>query len=57
MKSKDIFAIRRFMGAVEGVAIGLPEQAQALLFDYLEVVDGILDREDGAECREKQDHH
>lgn len=47
MTPKDISTIRRFMGAVEGIAIGLPEQPQALLFDYMEVVEAILDREEG----------
>ena len=46
MTLKDISTIRRFMGAVEGVAVGLPTEAQSLLLDYLEVVDGILDREE-----------
>lgn len=46
MTLKDISTIRRFMGAVEGVAVGLPDNAQSLLFNYLEVLDAILDREE-----------
>ena len=46
MTSKDISNIRRFIGVIEGVAIYLPEQAQTLIYDYIEVVDAILDREE-----------
>lgn len=46
MTLQNISTIRRFLGVVEGVAISLPEEAQQLLFDYIEVVDNILDREE-----------
>ena len=46
MTLKDISTIRRFMGAVEGVAVSLPQDAQSLIYDYIEVVDAILDREE-----------
>ena len=51
MTAKDISNIRRFIGAVEGVATSLPVQAQTLIYDYIEVIDAILDREEkgGAE--------
>lgn len=46
MTAKDISIIRRFIGVVEGVAISLPDQAQALVYDYIEVIDAIIDREE-----------
>ena len=46
MKLQDISNIRRFIGVVEGVTISLSEQAQSLIYDYIEVVDAILDREE-----------
>ena len=51
MDTKDINLLHRFVGAVEGVALTLPESAQSLIYDYLEVVNAILDREEkgGAE--------
>ena len=48
MDMKDINILHRFVGAVEGVAVTLPEDAQSLLYDYIEVVDGILDKEEKA---------
>lgn len=51
MTLQDISNIRRFIGVVEGVTISLPEQAQSLIYNYIEVVDSILDKEEkgGAE--------
>ena len=51
MTLQDISNIRRFIGVVEGVTISLPVQAQSLIYDYIEVIDAILDREEkgGAE--------
>lgn len=46
MTAQDISNIRRFIGVVEGVAISLPTEAQSLLYDYIEVVDAIIDREE-----------
>ena len=46
MTAHDISNIRRFIGAIEGVAISLPEKAQSLIYDYIDVVDAILDREE-----------
>ena len=46
MTLQDISNIRRFIGVVEGVAISLPEQAQSLIYDYIEVIDAILVREE-----------
>lgn len=46
MDMKDIGILHRFVGAVEGIAALLPDDAQSLLFDYIKVVDGILDREE-----------
>lgn len=48
MDIKDIYILHRFVGAVQGVAVTLPEDAQGLLCDYIEVVDGILDKEEKA---------
>ena len=47
MTARDISTIRRFVGVVEGVAFSLPEAAHSLLYDYIEVIDVILEREEG----------
>lgn len=46
MTAQDISNIRRFIGVVEGITISLPERTQALIYDYIEVIDAILDREE-----------
>ena len=46
MTLQDISNIRRFIGVVEGITISLPKQAQSLIYDYIEVVEAILDREE-----------
>ena len=46
MTLQDISNVRRFIGVVEGVTISLPEQTQSLIYDYIEVIDAILDREE-----------
>ena len=46
MNLTDISTMRRFIGMIEGVAVGLPDSTQILIFDYIEVVDKILDREE-----------
>ena len=46
MTLQDMSNIRRFLGVVEGVTTSLPEQAQSLIYDYIEVIDAILDREE-----------
>ena len=43
---KDLNILHRFVGAVEGVVISLPSEIQGMLYDYIEVVDGILDKEE-----------
>lgn len=48
MDIKDLSTLHRFLGAVEGVALKLPEDVQGLLYGYIEVVDGILDKEEKA---------
>ena len=46
MNAKEISNIRRFLGVVEGVAESLPEKTQSLLYDYIAVVDDILNKEE-----------
>lgn len=46
MKVSEISAIRRFIGVIEGIAASLPDRTQSLIYDYIEVVDDILDREE-----------
>ena len=46
MTMKDISNIRRFLGVIEGITATLPDNAQSLIYDYLEIVDEILDREE-----------
>lgn len=48
MTTSDISVIQRFIGIVEGIATALPKEAQSLIYDYVEVLDAILDREGGA---------
>lgn len=49
MTIKEISNIRRFLGVIKGVAESLPEGTQGLLYDYISVVDEILDREEKKE--------
>ena len=46
MTTKEISTIRRFLGVIEGVTISSPNETQSMIYDYLEVVDAILDREE-----------
>lgn len=46
MELKDLNILHRFVGAVEGVVISLPSEIQGMLYDYIEMVDGILDKEE-----------
>jgi hypothetical protein len=57
MTLQDMSNIRRFLGVVEGVTTSLPEQAQSLIYDYIDVIDAILDREEkgGADDERKAD--
>lgn len=45
MTQKDISTIYRFLGVIEGVAVSLPDDVQSMIYDYLEVVNCILDNE------------
>lgn len=45
MEKKDVGYIIRFLGVVEGVSERLPESAKAMIYDYIEVIDNILDKE------------
>lgn len=56
MTVQDISTIRRFIGVVEGVAFSLPEAARSLLYDYIAVVDVILDREEEKRCDGETDN-
>ena len=44
MDLKDISNIRRFLGVIEGVTASLPNDTQSLIYDYISVVDDILDK-------------
>lgn len=46
MDIKDISTIRRFLGVVEGVAVSMPGDTQTILYDYVEMVDEILNQEE-----------
>ena len=45
MTKQDIANIYRFVGVVEGVIVSLPEQVQTLIYDCIEVVDDVLEKE------------
>lgn len=53
MNAKDISTIRRFIGVVEGVSSACPNSAQSLIFDYILIVDKILEEEEWREEDEK----
>ena len=44
MDLKDISYIRRFLGVIEGVTTSLPSDTQSMIYDYIAVVDEILDK-------------
>lgn len=46
MTSKEISNIRRFLGVIEGVAETTSVGVKNMLYDYISVVDEILDREE-----------
>lgn len=46
MTTKDIAIISRFLGVIEGVAVSLPDDVQSMIYDYLELINGILDKEE-----------
>ena len=49
MTLEEISTIQRMLGKIEGVAMVIEEKFASPLFDALEVLDGIFDREEGDE--------
>jgi hypothetical protein len=49
MTEKDKSTIQRMLGKIEGVAFVVDDKTAAPLLDAIEVIDAVLDREDGAE--------
>ena len=49
MKQEDKETIQRMLGKIEGVAFTLEDKYANPLLDAVEIIDGILDREEGAE--------
>ena len=49
MTLKDKETIQRMIGKIEGVAFCVEDNIAIPLFDAIEVIDAILDREEGAE--------
>ena len=49
MKLKDKETIQRMLGKIEGVAFVLEDKIATPLLDAIEVIDAILDKEEGAE--------
>ncbi len=49
MTIKDKSTIQRKLGMIEGVAFVMDDKASTPLLDAVEVIDGIINREDGAE--------
>ena len=45
--------LKRFLGFIEGVIVSLPNNTQSIVFDYLAVVDSILDNEETNHPTEK----
>ena len=52
MINNDISTIGRFMGVVQGIAGLLKESARSMLYNYIAVIDEILDREQTKEDKE-----
>ena len=49
MTEKDKLTIHRMLGKIEGVAFVVDDKTAAPLLDAVEVIDCILDREEGAD--------
>ena len=49
MKQKDRETIQRMIGKIEGMAFVVDEKIAAPLLDAIEVIDTIIDSEEGAE--------
>ena len=49
MTAKDKSTIQRMLGKIEGVAFILDDKIATPLLDAIEVIDCVLDREDGAD--------
>ncbi len=46
MKLKDKCTIQRMLGWIEGISVGLDDKLSAQLCDAVEVIDGIIDKEE-----------
>ena len=49
MTDKDISTMHRMLGKIEGVAFVVTDKVATPLFDAIEVIDCILEREEGAD--------
>ena len=49
MKLKDKETIQRMLGKIEGVAFMVDDKTATALFDAIEVIDDVLNKEEGAE--------
>ena len=49
MDIKDKSTIQRMLGKIEGVAFAADDKIAVPLFDAIEIIDAVLDREEGAE--------
>ena len=49
MDIKDKSTIQRMLGKIEGVAFVVEDKIAVPLLDAIEVIDAVLDREEGAE--------
>lgn len=49
MDMKDKSTIQRMLGKIEGVAFVVDDKIAVPLLDAIEVIDAVLDREEGAE--------
>jgi hypothetical protein len=47
MKTENRLALERSLGVIQGVACSLDDSMSAVLFDALEIIDAILDDEEG----------
>jgi hypothetical protein len=45
MSLADVINLHRFVGLIEGVVLSLPADTQNAVYDYLETVNCILDKE------------
>lgn len=50
MKLQDKLTIQRMLGQIEGVSFGMDDKMAEPLLDAIEIIDGIIRKEEGELC-------